>query len=224
MCGRYAWVQKNSFQKPEISPISPPPHSVSYNRAPGQVHPIIIQNGKNYKWSTASWGIISDQKLAQSTPVPINARIETISEKLIFQNSIRHRRCLVPADGYFEWQKNETQKYPHFHFLDDRNSFAMAGIWNSSIQNGKRIHSFAILTHPASSNILHIHHRMPVILKPEDWTAWLAQETQINQLLNYYAQSQQKIEAYQVSSRVNNIQQDGPELIEKFTEKQSTLW
>jgi putative SOS response-associated peptidase YedK len=65
---------------------------------------------------------------------------------------------------------------------------------------------------------------MPVILKPEDWTAWLAQETEINQLLNCYAQSQQKIEAYQVSSRVNNIQQDGPELIEKFTEKQSTLW
>ena len=224
MCGRYAWAQKNSFQKPKIRDLSTPPHSVSYNRTPGQNHPIIIQNGKDYKWSTASWGIVSHQKLVQSTHKPINARIETVREKPIFQNSIRRRRCLVPADGYFEWQKIETQKYPHFHFLHDRNAFAMAGIWNSSIQNGKRIHSFAILTHPASSNILHIHHRMPVILKPEDWTAWLAQETQINQLLHCYAQCQQNIQAYQVSSRVNNIQQDGPELIKKFTEKQSTLW
>jgi len=224
MCGRYSWAQKKKLALPQNLPLPPPPASVSYNRAPGQDHPVIIRRNQAYAWTFAKWGLITEQKQANSIPNPINARIETVREKPIFQNSVEQRRCLVPADGYFEWQKLETQKYPHFHVLNNRDTFAMAGIWNETKKGDQSNQSFTILTHSASPNLLHIHHRMPVILQPEDWTAWLAAQTDLDLFLNRYAQCKQSLEAYQVSSQVNKVQHNGPELTEEFTEKQTTLW
>lgn len=224
MCGRYSWAQKKKLTPPKNLILPSPPSSVSYNRAPGQDHPIIIRSNKKCTWSLAKWGLIPEQKEGNAIPHPINARIETVREKPIFQNSVQQRRCLIPADGYFEWQKLETQKYPHFHFLNKQDTFAMAGIWNETKKGDQTARSFTILTHSASPNLLHIHHRMPVILQPKDWTAWLASQTDLDPFLNRYAQCQVTLEAYQVSSRVNKVQHNGPEITEKFTEKQTTLW
>ena len=155
---------------------------------------------------------------------PINARIETVLEKPIFQNSVLNHRCLIPADGYFEWQRIENQKYPHFHYLTNREDFAMAGIWNKQTSIKKIEKSFAILTKQAESNISHIHNRMPVILSSKDWEEWLSPTVKIHQLLSRYSQNTQTLEFHQVSSRINGVNIDGVELLEKFSEKQSTLW
>ena len=172
----------------------------------------------------AKWGFTSKISQATNIPKPINARIETVLEKTIFQNSILNQRCLIPADGYFEWQKIETQKYPHFHYLNTGKDFAMAGISNSQITKDSDEMSFAIITKQASSNISHIHNRMPVILSDEDWADWLAPQTNIENLLSRYSEGTQTLEFHQVSSLVNAVKMDGIELIEKFSEKQSTLW
>ena len=224
MCGRYAWGQKKPLPHSKNLLIPPPPPSVSYNRAPGQRHPIVIQCEKEVTWIDAKWGIEPELTMSFNCPKPINARIETILEKPIFKNSVIDRRCLVPADGYFEWQKLGDQKYPHFHFLPDRTPFAMAGIWNASSLEGASGHSFAILTHSASSGLLHVHHRMPVILEPDDWADWLSPQVDLNLLLDHYARCRQVPILHQVSSRVNRVLESGISLTEEFSEKQSTLW
>ncbi len=149
MCGRYCWAQKKKLTPPKNLILPSPPSSVSYNRAPGQDHPIIIRGNKECTWSLAKWGLIPEQKEGNAIPHPINARIETVREKPIFQNSVQQRRCLIPADGYFEWQKLETQKYPHFHFLNKQDTFAMAGIWNET-KRGRPNGSVFYNTYPFS--------------------------------------------------------------------------
>ena len=224
MCGRYSWAQKKTLPHSINLNLPPPPLSVSYNRAPGQKHPIVIKNTNKTAWVDAKWGIELEIKSLSQFPNPINARIETVAEKPIFKNSITQRRCLVPADGYFEWQKLEDQKFPHFHFLPDRTPFAMAGIWNRSLQETSPAHSFASLTHSASPELLHVHHRMPVILKPDHWADWLCPSADLDSLLDHYAQCRQVPILHQVSSRVNRVKESGISLTEEFSEKQSTLW
>lgn len=222
MCGRYSWAQKKAL--PSHCSLPTPPKSVSYNRAPGQKHPISIQRENSRKWTLAKWGLDPLSQPMANHPSPINARIETVLEKPVFQNSILHRRCLVPADGYFEWQKIETQKYPHFHFLPGQHSFAMAGIWNESKQGDQSSITFAVLTHSASPDILPIHHRMPVILRPEDWLDWISPQSNPDLLLSRYAQCQHTVLVHQVSSRVNRVSEDDPGITDQFSEKQTTLW
>lgn len=222
MCGRYSWAQKKAL--PSHCSLPTPPKSVSYNRAPGQKHPISIQRENSREWTLAKWGLDPLSQPMVNHPSPINARIETVLEKPVFQNSILHRRCLVPADGYFEWQKIETQKYPHFHFLPGQHSFAMAGIWNESKQGEQSSITFAVLTHSASADILPIHHRMPVILRPEDWLDWISPQSNPDLLLSRYAQCQHTVLVHQVSSRVNRVSEDDPGITDQFSEKQTTLW
>lgn len=224
MCGRYSWAQKKVSTQFKKLEIPPPPTSVSYNRSPGQEHPVIIKTTKKTDWSMAKWGIIPHQKLASSRLNPINARIETVREKSIFQDSLLYRRCLIPADGYFEWQKTESEKYPYFHYLSDLHMFAMAGIWNETQEEDGCVRSFSVLTQPASSNLLHIHHRMPVIINPQDWSDWLNNDSKLDYLLSYYSQPKQTLDVHQVASKVNHVKNDGPDLIVRSTEKQSTLW
>ena len=222
MCGRYSWAQKKAL--PSHCSLPTPPQSVSYNRAPGQEHPISIQRENSREWTLAKWGLDPASQPTLNHHSPINARIETVLEKPVFQNSILHSRCLVPADGYFEWQKIETQKYPYFHFLAGPHSFAMAGIWNESKQGDRSNITFAVLTHSASPDILPIHHRMPVILRSEDWLDWMSPQSNPDLLLSQYAQCQHTVLAHQVSSRVNRVREDDPGITDPFSKKQTTLW
>jgi putative SOS response-associated peptidase YedK len=102
--------------------------------------------------------------------------------------------------------------------------FAMAGIWNETKKEEGCVRSFSVLTSPASPNILHIHHRMPVIINPQDWSDWLDNDSQLDHLLSYYSQPKETLNFHQVASKVNHVKNDGPDLTVRFTEKQSTLW
>ena len=221
MCGRYSWSQKKSFPKSKNFIIPPDISSkASFNRAPGKKHPIILHRDKKIIYESALWGMNLNTKSNASKIKPINARIETIIDKAAFQDAIMKRRCLVPADGYFEWQKNENKKEPYYHYKADNSSFFMAGIWNL-INNSV---SFCILTHSATSAILHIHHRMPVILKTKDWQTWLDTNYDLNILLSSYQKPSIQIKCHAISSRVNRVTEDDEKLIHKTAEIQSTFW
>jgi len=220
MCGRYAWSnpQVECFRK--YAP--PPPQKIKprYNRSPGQSHPILHSNNQTIAWADAEWGSFPSANSVNPRGFPINARSETVSQKPTFQAAFESQRCLIPADGYYEWQVVERERSPHFFHLPDRSTFAFAGLW----REGPYGLCFTILTRSAPSNCLHIHHRMPVILRSEDWLDWMSPQSNPDLLLSQYAQCQHTVLAHQVSSRVNHVREDDPGITDPFSEKQTTLW
>jgi putative SOS response-associated peptidase YedK len=162
------------------------------------------------------WGLIpswaKDEKIAYST---INARAETVAEKPAFRSAFKKRRCLIVADGYYEWQATGPKsKQPHrIHFPDDR-PFGMAGLWEHWERDGKTIESCTIIVTSANSQLATIHDRMPVILRPDAYDRWLDPEfegsEQLESLLRPYPEEQ--VIAYPVSSKVGNVRNQGPEL------------
>ena len=130
MCGRYTWTATNGGKFKKLIKEPEQPEKPSYNRAPGQSHPSISSQSGTIQWGNMLWG---NQK-SDSSPnsfFPINARSETVQEKPIFKESYLERRCLIPADGWFEWQLIEGQKYPHHIFSENDETFAFAGIWKN---------------------------------------------------------------------------------------------
>jgi len=110
----------------------------------------------------------------QPGPKLINARSETVTEKPAFREAFLHRRCLVPADGFYEWQKRAGGTQPYYFSAKDRQPLALAALWAShEYPGGRRVDSCTVLTTAANSLMRPVHHRMPVILPPEKWQAWL---------------------------------------------------
>jgi putative SOS response-associated peptidase YedK len=132
----------------------------------------------------------------------INARAETAAEKPTFRSAFKKRRCLIPADGFYEWQRTKAGKRPYFIRLRDGEPFAFAGLWEGETS--------AILTTAANDLMRPIHDRMPVILASEDYERWLA-EPDASVLRPYAADAMM---AYPVSTYVNNAKQEGSECIE----------
>lgn len=220
MCGRYTWSYKHKLPHVEDFKLPTPLKSVSFNRAPGQSHPIITEKKGKPAWSYADWGLNLVIKQSRVKIKPINARIESILEKNIFKKPFENSRCLIPADGYYEWQNLEYEKYPYYHFKSDMSSFLMAGIYTVT-ENSK---SFAIMTHSAAKNLSHIHNRMPVIIKPQDWNTWINPNSNLGHILKDYSDSQIELNYHQVHARVNRTSENDEGLIFPFKEKQSTLW
>ena len=220
MCGRYAWSnpQVECFRK--YAP--PPPQKIKprYNRSPGQSHPILHSNNQTIAWADAEWGSFPSANSVNPRGFPINARSETVSQKPTFQAAFESQRCLIPADGYYEWQVVERERSPHFFHLPDRSTFAFAGLW----REGPYGLCFTILTRSAPSNCLHIHHRMPVILSDENYTTWMDEQSTAGQLLNLLSNVKSDILFYPVFKRVNSTKKDGPELLEPNRDQQSTFF
>lgn len=222
MCGRF--VRKKSCSeiaaafeidtiKTELGP--------SYNIAPTQDVLAVVANPRGTRGLVAlKWGLIpewaKDPSIASKL---INARSESAHEKPSFRDSLRHRRCLIPASGFYEWPTGSRQ--PVYIHCQDQESFAFAGLysfWQSP--DGKRIATCAILTTAANPKIAAIHHRMPVILKPEDHALWLdkaiQQPEQVQGLLEAYAAEQTAYHA--VSPQINTVSYNQPEAIESYLE------
>jgi putative SOS response-associated peptidase YedK len=178
MCGRFV-----SFRKAEelvqYFPIDETACDViaSYNIAPLQEIPVITQRDGRNILDRFHWGLVpawaKDKSIGNSL---INARSETLSTKPSFKTAFRRRRCLIPADGFYEWKTvTETgKKQPYFFTLPNENPFAFAGLWEIWTGNDEPAHqSCTIITTEASESVELIHHRMPVILKPDYYGAWL---------------------------------------------------
>jgi putative SOS response-associated peptidase YedK len=167
------------------------------------------------------WGLIpywaKDIKIGYST---INARAEEVEGKPAFREAFRHRRCLVPLDSFYEWKKTETGKQPYAIGFAGGRIMAMAGLWDTwRSLAGERVHSFTIVTTTPNELCAALHNRMPVVLKPTDWPAWLGEEPadlpHLKSLLAPYAGDD--MIRWPVSSRVGDVKNNDPSLIESVT-------
>lgn len=218
MCGRYVLtseldVIQTAFDLTNV-PDSMPPR---FNIAPSQ--PIaVITNEDSRTLTFHRWGLIpSWAKDVAIGNKMINARSETVDEKPSFRAAFKRRRCLIPADGFFEWQQRDGRKVPMFIHMKDRGVFALAGLWEVwHSPEGDEIRSATILTTEPNSLMADIHNRMPVILPPEAYSTWLAEGDQPANVLKplFRPYPADKMAAYPVSTFVNRPANDTPETIE----------
>ncbi len=213
MCGRFSLTadekQINLFF--ELSGGNAP-YVPRYNGAPTQLLPVITSEEPR-KLQLFRWGLIPKwSKEMPKTPL-INARSETIDQKPSFKAGFREKRCLVPADGFYEWV-HSGRKLPYRFTLKDESLFAFAGIWDHwQNSSGQLINSFTIITTDANQIMKPIHDRMPVILRKSDFNFWLQGNDDVNlkKMLIPYPSSEMK--RYRVPETVNKASAEGPELI-----------
>jgi putative SOS response-associated peptidase YedK len=193
--------------------VNPPP---SWNVAPSQAamavrrHP---QSGER-QLDLLRWGLVPhftrDIKAARR---PINARAETAATSGMFRGALAGRRCLIPADAFYEWQATGEGKQPHAIARRNGAPLALAGLWESwHAPDGETIRTFAILTIQANATMAVLHHRMPVILEERDWPTWLGEAAGAPASLLRPA-ADDLLDTWPVSPRVNNVRNNGPELL-----------
>ena len=177
MCGRYTLTVDASVLAGVFDLDPPQRHSVRYNIAPTQVV-LIVRPGPDLSrtWAEAKWGLVppwaKDVKMGARM---INARGETVATKPSFKSAVKHRRCLVPADGFYEWVKTGSGKQPYYIHFEDRRPFAFAGLWERwNRGGGSPLETFTIITTRPNGLIAPLHDRMPVILPPEHFEEWLS--------------------------------------------------
>lgn len=195
-----------------------------WNVAPTLQVPAIVDRDGTRTLTTMRWGFTPfwAQQLGKG-PMPINARVEEVHEKKMFASSFRKRRVLLPAHGFWEWQAREgtTRKQPWFIHAADGGPLAMAGIWGvwTDRETRQRHETTAILTREAAGRMVDLHHRMPVVLPENLWATWLeATEHDAPYLHDVVERAGvPALEAHTVTDRVNNVRNEGPELLEPGT-------
>lgn len=217
MCGRYTVGQGSMKEFEEALVAEMPEIAARYNVCPGQDNPVFRSLETNPSVATCDsmlWGFVPNWLAEPAAKAStINARVETIAEKPYFRESYRKRRCLVPADGYYEWQEVGRAKVPHYLQLEDGEPFALAGLWDQWGGAAESFSSYAIVTTEATEAIRFIHHRMPIILPQGHWDAWLDESTPIHDLAAILEERESDFHSHPVSSLVNSMKNEGPELI-----------
>ena len=219
MCGRYTLSQlpeaiAQTFGIQQVLDLQP-----QYNIAPTQIVAAILHNPESNRRELQQlrWGLIPSWAKDPGISVKmINARAETVAEKPSFRAAFKRRRCLVVADGFYEWQRQENKKQPFYFRLQDEQPFGFAGLWEQwQSPEGKEVASCTIVTTEANELMQSVHNRMPVILKPEDYDLWLNPQLQapdtLQQLLQPYLS--EAMTAYPVSTVVNSPKNNTPECI-----------
>ena len=229
MCGRYAitspleaiieaFAVKGS--RPNLQP--------RYNAAPSQDLPVVRAGREGRELILMRWGLVpSWSKGPDSRYSMINARAETVASKPAYRGPFRQRRCLVPANGFYEWKKTAEGKQPYFIALATGEALAFAGLWDHwTGPEGEAITSFTIIITAANDCVRPIHDRMPVILGPDDHESWLGERgapsrTKLAIMLRPYPA--ELMRAYPVSRDVNSPANDSPDLLEGVGEGQQGL-
>jgi putative SOS response-associated peptidase YedK len=222
MCGRFTLTVpvESLIERFQVNQV-PFDYQPRYNIAPGQhITAVISHEGKN-RIGQLKWGLIpswaKDDKIGYKM---INAKAETIQEKPAFRNAFKKRRCIIPADGFYEWKRNEDgSKQPMRIMLKDNSIFGMAGLYETWIaSDGQKVHSCTIITTKPNGLMEQIHDRMPVILRIEDEGIWLdrgkADLELLQSLLEPYPE--EEMFAYPVHPMVGNVKNDVPECIKSL--------
>jgi putative SOS response-associated peptidase YedK len=218
MCGRFTLEKSigelaTLFQLPEA-----PDLTGRYNIAPTQPIAVIraAESGEGRELAIVRWGLIPAwAKEPGALPLLINARAETAAVKPAFRAALRRRRCLVPADGFYEWQRQGNQKQPFHMRRRDGQPFALAGLWERWEGPDGCIDSCALLTTTANDLMSPIHDRMPVILDPHQFDLWLDPALQDAELLQDLLRPypSEVMMAYPVPSLVNNARNENPQCV-----------
>lgn len=219
MCGRF--VRKaNEEEIAEEFEVEPGDFQFKleprYNIAPGQQAAVVLFDGKR-KVEGLQWGLIpfwaKDPNIGNKL---INARSESLASKPSFRHLLKRKRCLIVADGFYEWRKEGSRKTPIYIRLKSRSPFGFAGLYNDwRSPEGKEIRTFTIITTSANRLLAPIHDRMPVILPKKAYQAWLGQggkEGEVLDLLQPFPEAE--METWRVSPAINSPKNDGPECIQ----------
>jgi len=226
MCGRYS-ISKKAREIGEHFSVTIPQNfnGAVYNAAPTQLLPVIAMNEAG-NLQLMQWGLQSKWKNEAGNPsLVINARAESLQEKRIFSGLLETKRCLIPADGFFEWQKAGKSKQPWRFTLINEGLFAFAGIFDAiGSRDGEILWGFSIITTRANDLLSGIHDRMPVILDLEGSKTWISQKqfSDLEELLVPYPT--QKMKSYKVSPKVNSAAANSPDLIVPWQDPNLTLF
>jgi putative SOS response-associated peptidase YedK len=180
MCGRYTITRQDGLVEDLEAALDPAVErnvwwKPRFNVAPTQDAPVVTLRDGVRTIEMMRWGLVPfwAGREGSKPPLMINARIESVQTKSMFRDALQRRRCLVPADGFFEWKKSGKTKQPMFIHPTSRPFFAFAGLWARAKTDAGEIHSFTIVTGPPNELVAPIHDRMPVILDRSAWSSWL---------------------------------------------------
>lgn len=224
MCGRYTLFGTHDLGKRFGARDSVLVERDNYNVAPGQYMPVVIKSDAGISVEPMLWGLVpmwaKDVSIGYKM---INARAESLFDKPAWRGPIKHRRCLVPATGFYEWklQSDSKGKQPYFIKPKDQEVFAFAGVFDSNIDaTGRELWSYSIITTEPNKEMANLHNRMPVILRPEDESVWLEPSLQdrgaVEALLRPYHDG--GLEMYEVSRDVNSVKNNDEHLVYALSE------
>jgi putative SOS response-associated peptidase YedK len=219
MCGRYASTRSTADLMSLFDALDETEDGWSgpdYNVAPTDPVPIVRHSARTPQrlLSMARWGLLpSWSRDAGGAARMINARAETVATSRAFARPFAAHRCLVPADGWYEWRVDNRAKQPYFMTREDGESLAFGGIWSASEAYGTRTLTFSILTLPSAGPLAHVHDRMPLVLAPDDWAAWLTVDDATGLLRPADPAYAAGIVMRPVSKAVGDVRNDSPDLI-----------
>jgi putative SOS response-associated peptidase YedK len=224
MCGRFVILSPPEALRQIFGYSEQPNFPPRHNIAPTQPIPVVIVENGTRHFRLMRWGLLPAWvKDPRKFALLINARAETVLEKPAFKNAIKRRRCLIPADGYYEWQVSENRKRPYFIHRRDGAPIGLAGLAETWIgPNGEELDTVAIITAPASADLAELHHRVPVTIAPDDFDRWLdcrADNVEAAMLL-LTAPDEGEFAWHEVSTRVNRVANDDAQLILPITPEQ----
>jgi putative SOS response-associated peptidase YedK len=220
MCGRFRLTRRDREIREHFDIADEYDWKPRYNIAPTDIVPVVRQDPKKpmRTLSGMRWGLIPYwSKDAKNAARMINARSETVAEMPAYRDSFERRRCLIPADGFYEWKRGGKAKQPFNFSMKDNSIFGLAGIWDRwKNPAGEVIESCSILTTAPNALLADIHDRMPVIMQPDSYDLWLdpgfKNAAELSGLLIPFDPSPMK--RYAVSSHVNSVKNDDPECSE----------
>jgi putative SOS response-associated peptidase YedK len=219
MCGRYTLTQPQDIvDRFEIEAALRDLYDTpTYNAAPTQILPVVVASRDRNTLDLMKWGLIpswaKDGVMKFST---INARAEGLEDKSTYRGPFRHKRCIVPADGFYEWKRQDSQKQPYYFTLEGNPLFGFAGLWDSwTDAAGSELHTFTIVTTSANEIMQPIHDRMPVILEPQYEAAWLDPSIDDVHLLHSFLRpyTASNMQCMAVSKAVNTVKNNQADLI-----------
>jgi len=220
MCGRITLRITADELHSAFGFVAPPDYRPRYNIAPSQGILALASGEAGSELRTFRWGLVPswarDPAIGSRL---INARGETVAEKPAFRSAFGRRRCLVLADGFYEWQRSGPVKRPHLLHLRSGEPFTLAGLWEVWSRVGRTIESCTIITTEANSLVAPVHDRMPVILGPGERERWMAPDAtraELKGLLRAYPEGE--MDLYEVSTVVNSPANDSPECAEPLAE------
>jgi putative SOS response-associated peptidase YedK len=218
MCGRFS-QSKTAETLSSAFELAVPAWTPRYNIAPTQAVPtVLLSSQAERQFRLLRWGLVPSwaKDLAIGAKL-INARAETVAEKPSFRSAFKRRRCLVLADGFYEWQRSDGKKQPYYFQVSEGEPFAFAGLWELWENSDAAIESCTILTTQANELMQSVHDRMPVILSPQSYDLWLdpaVPAEKLQSLLHPYAA--QEMQSYPVSSLVNSVKNESPDCVERL--------
>jgi len=221
MCGRFAFYSPHEAIVRLFGVAAAPEIEPRWNIAPTQFIATVREAGGPREVAMLYWGLVPSWAKEKAIGARmINARSETLTEKPSFRNAFRRRRCLILADGYYEWQRSAAVKQPYFIALDDGEPFGMAGLWERwrDPLTGEPLESCCIVTTSPSPTVAHVHDRMPVIVPPDAYAEWLDPKNEATERLARLFEPcpRPDLRARPVSRRVNDARNQGHDLIEEM--------